>query len=359
MTPTMAPSQFRSLHVRELVDPAAHAPAFSLARVFRAMADEDFRLGGFEGEVLAEARRHAGTGDAYGRNAVVPWAVLAAPQQRSMSTQTGPAGGFLVPTALAADPALTLNGWSRAVDSGMPVTQLATNTTIPRLPADLGLTWLSPANPAYTPATPAVGQAALSPKVAACGFRVSRQLLVTGGPAAELFIRGTLLRAAARALDTAVFAGTGVDGQPLGLMNNSAVPARAGGSTWANLQGSLQQAEEGGASPGAVFIAPPALRTVWRGLAAGASAMPAMSLDADRVLGRRALFSPLMPANSFLFGDLEQCALLALFGAGIEVATDPYGADGSLFRRLEIEYRVMLACDVAVIQPSGLVRVTP
>jgi HK97 family phage major capsid protein len=320
---------------------------------FAEMADAALEQRAHRGQtadILAATAALAGSGHAYLRTHTVPWAEL-----RDLTAGAPAAGGNLVPTTTAGAQ-LALADWSVVAAAGTPLVNLAGNITIPRTVTDLAVQWLTTEAATINPATPTTGQVALSPKTAGSMFTFSRQLALTGGAVFEGFMRGHLRRAAARAVDTGTLAGTGTAGQPLGFVNDPNITALSG-LTWANLLAAQQAAEQGGAGPGAVWIMSAATKQTLRGLAAGSSGGPAIPPEQDVLLARRVLTSEAMPAGTVLYGDFTRGALVTLFGAGPELALDPYGPNGANFRGLKVDARVLVSMDCALVQPAAFAKV--
>jgi hypothetical protein len=180
-------------------------------------------------------------------------------------------------------------------------------------------------------------------------LEMSRKFLLQGVNA-ESFVRHELLRTAATAVDQAIFAGAGNNGEPYGLANTPNVQVQAGtGLSHANAahMKALVTAENA-PDDELAFIAPPGVREVLetRERAAGNGYV----WDANNVASVVAHVSTDMPTACLALGPWSDC-LLALWGSGIVVELNNYGT--TQFQRGIAQWRVVVSCDVGFAHPPA------
>jgi HK97 family phage major capsid protein len=180
------------------------------------------RLTGREAEISQELTRgrEARSGFGSGISLAVPTEVLLGSEQRDGQVAGTPsAGGYLVPTTLAAlagrinRPALKVEGLGATVMRG-----LSGNVELPNMLTSGAAHWLAE-NADTTRSAVSFGKVAMSPKTVSGEYRMSRRLTLQSGTAVENILRQDIGQLLAQALDLAAIAGTGVSNQPLGLLN--------------------------------------------------------------------------------------------------------------------------------------------
>jgi HK97 family phage major capsid protein len=150
-----------------------------------------------------------------------------------------------------------------------------------------------------------------------------------------------------------VFAGTGSLGQPLGLLSDTSITSASGTSfNLASAVGIQKTVADNVVSDSpARWAGATDVRQALQQRVAFASTASPLWAD-DRINGRPALVSNRMPAGGLLYGDFTEARAL-LWGAGVEIAADPY----TQFIAGVTTYRMLLTCDVLVPRPGALVRV--
>lgn len=317
---------------------------FSFKRIFEHMCRGD-ELPETEREILDETQRAAGKNLPPGR-VMIPYGAF----YRDLTAGEASAGGYLVnaPVGEAAD---TLWPWSVAVQSGINVIERVKGTpTVPNTQAKATVEWLADEFDMPAESQPSLGSTETAPHTASCLVQLSRKLNQQAD--VEGFIRRELLRTAATAIDQAVFSGSGVSGQPLGLINTTGVNTISGASiTHADVNGMKGEIAGNDAPDTEIsFIGTPSVRTLLEGRERATGS--GFIWNNDQVSSRPAFVTTDVPADTLVCGAWPT-AVLMLWGPGVEIEINPYNT--TAFRQGVIEVRVMVSCDVAFIHPSAFV----
>ena len=207
---------------------------YSLMSAIRASVTGDWKKAGFERECSLEIAENLGR-DA--RGFFVPYEI----QARTMSTQTGAGGGFLVGTDhLAGSFIDRLRAQSIIGRLGATMLPgLVGDVDIPKLTGGATFYWLAE-DADVTDGDGTLGSVALNPKTVAGSVPISRRLLKQSAPSVEAMMMNDLVIGASLAIDIAALEGNGVN-RPTGITNVSGVNTQsvssAGAPTWAETVG--------------------------------------------------------------------------------------------------------------------------
>lgn len=276
----------------------------------------------------------------------LPTSSLRSMAQRDM-TASGNAG-YLVSTGTGPIEPL-LRGYSVTGEAGVRLLSgLVGNLVIPKVTAGATPTWIAAEGDSITEAQPTLGQVALTPKYAGVLQYCSRQLLQQS--AAESVIESQIAVDIGRTVDTAVFAGTGNSGQPLGIVNTTGIHAQSGsGLAHAGLLNMLEQVTLAGARyTKLVWFAHPGVAEILGGRER-ASGNGGFLLDDGKILGRPCIVTSTVPSGSLVLCDPSLILIAVFDGEGIGVERDDYSAFASGL----IGFRLLLAVDVAVMVPGA------
>jgi HK97 family phage major capsid protein len=272
-------------------------------------------------------------------------------------TAAGVSGSNYLTGTGAGDYVESLTGDSAALRLGvsvLPIPKGSSSIATPKGSAGATAYWLGDENTAITESQPTLASYASASKTVAGFVQASHQLL-TQAANAEQVIRAELRRAAATALDAAILAGTGANGQPTGIIITSGV----GGFTGTSLdQAALRNAQADLGTAKAItdpskvaYVAPPAVaellakrqrftgsdRALWEG----------SSFDGT-VEGVRAISTTAMPSATMILGDWSSVQILE-FAGGLLLEVDPFSA----FNTGLVSIRLLLDCDVLVPRPAA------
>ncbi|WP_298575578.1 phage major capsid protein [uncultured Luteimonas sp.] len=179
---------------------------------------------------------------------------------------------------------------------------------------------------------------------------ISRQAIQQTAPGIHDLIRDDMSYAIAAAVDAAIVAGTGTDGQPRGVMYTPGVQTAAIPTSWSDVLDVEQQLRGANVTPTGWYTTTAvqtALRKVLKAPTAGSGyiAGPATIGDLPSASSNAA------PASTAILGDWSQ-VLVGQWGA-IEIVTNPWA--NPAFARGGVYVRAFSTVDVAVRHPQAFV----
>lgn len=307
---------------------------FSLSRAISAAAHGGLTKPCIEREILREHAEINGLGFTPNRF-TVPWSILtrdltAANTYPMVATETASARDALRESSLIAKLGAEVMG------------NLTGNLVVPVDTTAVAGEWLSDELDPMTAAQPTVGQATLTPKACAALVTFSHQLLKQA-PSTDALTAAHITRSVGRLLDVAALAGTGSSGQPLGIINTAGIGSLTIDATDAigDALSAVQLVREAGTEPTA-WVTTPAIVTALskRERASGNG----MVIEDGKLAGVPVIATTACPTGKAFVGDWSQL-LIAVWGAGVELAVDPYTA----FNTGKVSLRAMLHTDVAAI----------
>lgn len=314
----------------------------SFARAISEMSTPHGLRSGPEAEFFQEVARARGESFDPHRT-ILPIGCLS----RDLNVAQATAGGYLLGSNIHETSDL-LRPWSIVLQGGAIVEEhLAGNILIPIESAGPSISWQSTETAQASPSTPTVRQAAMTPKVGIAIMNASKNFMVQTN--AEPWLRRALKRTAGVAVDSAVLAGTGTDGQPLGLTNTPGLSTQSGTTlAWAGVLSMKANAALADSPDSSIaFVAPPATRQLLEGREKSATGTGNFIWADDRIASCRAYASTLMPTASMLCGPLSGVTV-GLWG-DLRIEINPF--DQTLFKSGAIQIRVLVATDVAITVP--------
>jgi len=264
----------------------------------------------------------------------VPWLALRPDklkkrQKRDLSTATGASGTFTVGTDVQLGVQASLRPTS--IMAKLPVTFLENcqgSVVLPRISSGVSPSQLSELQN-FTSADPAFSATHAGPQRLSASVTFSRQLLQQSvNSSIDAVLANELCRAISFALDTNLISGSGVNGQAIGLINQSATSTNtyvaAGG--WGQVIGVQKQLEDNFIdADSACWLVSTQTAKVWRTtLRTGNSARYILD-QSSRVNNVDAYVSSFIPASSdaTILADWTQL-VVATFGQGVELTFDPF-----------------------------------
>ena len=230
--------------------------------------------------------------------------------------------------------------------------------------------WVTTEGGNATETTPNIGQVGATPHTVGAYTDITRKLLMQSGIGAQTLIADLLREAIGRAIETAVFSGTGASGQPLGLDNWTetiggssvgipTVSMTAGSPTHDDLVDFWQKVYAANAARGSLkFIGSPAVKALLcktRDMLAfnntgakatsgvvGAVGSEYLCTKDGKVEGYDFLMSNLCNAKKLYFGDWSQ--IMLAFWSGIDLTVDT----SSLSKSGGVRVVALQDCDVIV-----------
>ena len=317
---------------------------FSLSRLLRNMHAESVP-GSPEDHVCKAAAVAQGRNWSDHRSAIVPWSVLA---QRGLSVSAPSAGGNLVATNLGT-PLAVLKPFSIAARMGIDSAYgLTGNLAIPSLGPVPTATWLATETSPIATSDQLTGQIVGTPNTVGVLLKASNQLLKQSN--ADQVIRDALLTSLGMAIDAAILAGSGANGEPLGLLETDGVTETSGAVSQTTILDGIKALADADVADEAIkFLSTPSLRRILQGRAVAAS-LEKMIWDGG-LDQYPAYVSTACPAATIFGGDWSQ-VLLAIWGSGVEIVVDPFSG----FRSNVVAFRAMVSTDVIVKKPGAFFR---
>ena len=205
---------------------------FSISRAIRSMLPNSEEKATNEREVSRKIARAMGK---------APRGIYVPVMKRDFTTENSNGSG-LVPTEHLASEFIEVLRNKLVLDRlGVRyLTGLRGNIDVPKQTAATTAYWVAE-GAAVTESNPVVGQITMTPHTVGAYTDITRRLLEQASPAADAVVQNDILEVLARAIQDAVFNGTGTSGQPTGIFNASGVPSAtisvSGSPTWAEIVG--------------------------------------------------------------------------------------------------------------------------
>ena len=307
----------------------------SLLSVLRA-GMEGRALSGAEAEVHAELeRRH---GKAQNGGILVP---LAAFEQRANTTTSA---ADLVGTDHRADQYIgPLRDSLLVKNLGVrTLSGLVGNVSIPKAGTGLSAGWV-PEGTALSESNMTFDAVTLTPHHVGGITEMSRQLIQQSAPAIEDLVRQDLSYAVAAAVDAAIIAGSGLLGEPTGIIGRAGVQAAGIPASWDDVLDIEQMLAAVNVNPTGWYTSP-AVLTALRKVLKSATAGSDYIATAGRIGDLPASASNAAPVDTAILGDFSQ-VLLGQWGA-VEILVNPFAE--APYRRGGVLVRAFSTVDVAV-----------
>lgn len=292
-----------------------------------------------------------------GNSIRIPWQTLAYATRADVAG-TSTTGGYLVPTLNTDTAAQSLLSMLVLGRLGCTAIDSNANLNLPKVASNATVNWLSTETTPATESDLSFAQVGYSPHTISGYTELSRQLAITSSPSASNLIASELMRKVRRAIEGAVFSGTGVAGQPHGLIGLTGVNAVSGTSfalsTAVTCMTNSGDALTDDAGPGWAVTRAVAGLLRQRGEVLGSvnSFVPLWrgALTWGEPVDTTAGSSSGVPAGTAVFG-CWRFMVLCDFGGGLDVAVNPFGT--SNFQTGIIGVRCLATIDCAPIWPGA------
>lgn len=233
------------------------------------------------------------------------------------------------------------------------LTGLRGNVAIPKFGSGLETGWVTEGG-AVPEGEMAFDQVTMTPKHVGGKTEMSRQLIQQSAPGIEQLVREDLSFLIAKQIDAAIMNGTGLLGQPLGILNTVGIQA-AGDipGTWAEVLAMLELLDDVNIENGR-WVTTAAIRSA---LAAAEKVTGSGSgfLYENGTMGNVPLAtSKSLPAGKLILGDFSQ-VMLGVWSE-VDILVNPYAEPA--YSRGGIQVRAMATVDTAVRHPEGFVVAT-
>jgi HK97 family phage major capsid protein len=282
----------------------------------------------------------------------LPADLLGVPLQRDMTTTAGATGGYMV--------GVETLGYSAALSRASLVDRLGV-TQLRGLRDDAAIVtqsthhqvlWQGGEGTAVAPTQGDLGMISLMPKTCIAMITASRQLLTQAGAGGRQFIDAQLGVAVAETIDAAIVNGSGVSGEPLGILSMEGVDTRTGASfDIAAAAAMLKVAEGYRADDSVAWLAGVDAAEVLRKRPKVAGGERMLAED-NMMLGRPFHVSRAMPAAGLICAPWSS-VMLASWGAPL-LKVDP----SMYFDSGAVRIGLFAMLDVAVERPSLLAVAT-
>jgi HK97 family phage major capsid protein len=320
---------------------------YSVLRAIRAIAEGRPDAAPLEMEASRTLARQLGREP---RGFFVPYEV----QRRDLTAASATQGGKLVGTDHRPQDFVELLRSRLVVQQlgARRITGLVGNVAIPKQTAAGTAYWLANEATAITESDQTIGQLTLTPKNVGAYTEISKQLTMQSAPDAETMVMDDLARVVAIAIDTAAINGSGLSGQPAGLIGAAGIGAVTGTSL--GIAGIMEfQTDVAAANalvPGCAFLTTPAVAALLsqrQRFASTDTPLWSGSVLDGTVAGFRATSTTLMPAATMIFGDWSQI-IIGEWGV-LELEVNPYAN----FPAGIIGVRAWASVDVAIRQAGA------
>lgn len=272
---------------------------------------------------------------------------------RDLNVTTASAGGYLsagrvrgyIPAPQPVSAALALGATVESVPPGGSV-------AVPRDTTAFSTTWQASETASITETTPVFGQIINTPKILSAFCEVSRQLLLQSN--ADSIIKLEFARAAGAALDAAILNGSGVSGEPTGIVNTVNVGAFTGASL---NQAALRNAQADVNTATAVnpatcgYVSTPAVAELLSGrqrFTGSSTALWEGASAAGTVEGCRAVATTGCPSATAIYGDWSRLWVIQ-WEDGLVIEADPY----TKFQQGLVGVRLLMPLDIVVSVPQA------
>jgi len=321
------------------------AGSVSVTKVIRCQM-EGRSLDGAEAEYAKEAERRSGR---KAEGAFVPFNSL---EKRANTTATAPE---LVGTDHRADQYIgPLREALLARQMGIRVLSgLRGNVSIPKFGSGLETGWVTEGG-AVPDEEMTFDQVTLKPKHVGGKTEMSRQLIQQSAPGIEQLVREDLSFLIAKQIDRAIINGTGLLGEPLGILQTPGIQTVADiPATWAEVLAMLEKLDDVEISNGR-WLTTAAIRTALAAAEKVTGSGSGFLYDGGLMAGLSLAASKSVPTGKLILGDFSQ-VMLGVWSE-VDILVNPYAEPA--YSRGGIQVRAMATVDTAVRHPEGFVVAT-
>lgn len=288
------------------------------------------RLTGREAEFEQERRNSGTTRSGNGMRVAIPTELIMGGETRALTTDSDPAGGYLVATTLA--PMTDRRRASLKIEQlgAVILRNLTGDLDLPRLSSSGTASWVGEHTDS-TRSDASFEKKIMMPKTVTAEYEVSRRMLLQSNTALETILRADLSYLLTQKLDSAAIRGGGNPKEPMGILSDPNVGTVTGGALDSDIAADLIAALETDNVTGTTgFLTNPAVMNVAR-----------KTKDADdHVIPLSEIFhnepvvsSTQVPSdigagsdkNALIFG--EWASLYLGYWSSIDILMNPYHAD--------------------------------
>jgi HK97 family phage major capsid protein len=298
---------------------------FSILRAINAMANPTDRkaqeAAKFEFEASEAAQRAYGT---TAQGIMLPSEVLRNWNQRDLSA--GSDGDLIGQDYRAGDFIEILRNNSAVMPLATMLNGLTGDVKIPRKTAAASAAFISSEGGAAGESELTVGNVSMSPKSLGAFTDITRQLMIQSSIDVENLVRNDLAASMAIAIDDAALEGSGSSGNPTGITNTSGINSvslsSAAAPTFAEMVSMETAVRVDNALLGDLaYIVHPTNYGTLKTTEKATNTAQFVAVN-DEINGYKAVVSPQLTANNYVFGNFNDL-LIGMFG-GLDIVVDPY-----------------------------------
>ena len=303
---------------------------FSIMRAINAMANPTDRKAQenakFEFEASEAAQRE------YGQTAqgiMLPDEVLRNWNQRDLSA--GDDGDLIGQDYRAGDFIDVLRNNSAVMPLATMLNGLTGDVKIPKKTAAASAAFISAEGGAAGESELTIGNVSMSPKSLGAFTDITRQLMIQSSLDVENLVRNDLAASMAIAIDDAALEGSGSSGNPTGITNTSGINtvslSSAAAPTFAELVSMESAIRVDNALMGDLaYIVHPTNYGTLKTTEKATNTAQFVAVN-DEINGYKAVVSPQLTANNYVFGNFDDL-LIGMF-SGLDIVVDPYTSSSS------------------------------
>lgn len=305
---------------------------FSMLKLVRALATNDWSQAGFERECSQAFEQKSGK---TAKGAFIPPDVLIDPRyhRRDLATNVGNAGGYLVAETLQTGSFIDLlRNTSVAMRMGARVLNgLVGDADIPKQTGGATAYWINEGG-TLTESQQTLGQIRLTPKTVGCFTDMTRRMMLQSSIDVENFIRSDFAAQIALAIDSAALNGSGVNGQPLGIIGTTGIGSvtlnAQNAPDWGNIVDMETAVSTDNALVGTLGYVSTATITGKMKQTERTSGNGIYILDGNTLNGYPYMMSNNVPAKYILFGNWADLIIATWSGLDVTVDTTTLGTSG-------------------------------
>lgn len=302
-------------------------------------------LDGAEAEYAKEAERRSGR---KAEGAFVPFKSL---ERRANTTVTAPelvgtdhrAQDYIGPLREA----LVARSLGVRVLSG-----LVGNVSIPKFGNGLETGWVTEGQ-AVPEGEMGFDNVTLTPRHVGGKTEMSRQLIQQSAPGIEQLVREDLSFLIAKQIDRAIITGSGLNGEPRGILNTVGIQTADMPDTWLEVLAMLEKLDDVEIANGR-WLTTAAIRTLLAGTEKVAGSGSGFLYQGGTLADLPLNTSKNVPAKKLILGDFSQ-VLLGVWSE-VDILVNPYAEPA--YSRGGVQVRAMATLDTAVRHPQGFVVAT-
>jgi HK97 family phage major capsid protein len=234
--------------------------SYSISNAILAAADGDWKRAGFERECSDEIAQRLGKQSG---GFFVPSEIQTAKRDLSVAGGTTTGGALVGTDHMPGSFIEYLRSKTKMLQLGVSVMSgLVGNPSVPRQDGTATGYWVAE-GVAPTESQAVFGQLGMSPKTCGAVTEFTRQLLVQSAPSIDQLVYADIAAVLARTIDKAIISGSGVSGQPTGILNTTGVSevSMIGGSfAFADAVAFETAIEEADAPDGVAWLCRPSVK---------------------------------------------------------------------------------------------------